>query len=139
MARTIDAKSLRRFMDPAASEEEVEQTFVDIHSTVAQDSAVLMGLIMQLESFLTSSDDKERNKATLLLAKLLEAQQEPLAASQIHHFCVFFNSRVADYPSLAPCLRAIRGLVVHQWQHFDEKYQDVSDIFDTLFRELEVR
>lgn len=125
-------------MDATASEEDVDRAFQDIHSFIAQDSTVLLSLIANLESHLTSSDDKERNKAMLLLAKLLESQEQALTASQIHHFCVFFNSRLADYPSLPPCLRALRGIVQHQAEHFDEKYMDVSDIFDSLFRELEV-
>ena len=136
---TIDTKVVKQYMQQEALDEETESAFQEIHSTIAQDSAVLMGLIMTLESHLTSTDDKERNKATLLLAKLLEIQQKPLSSSQIHHFCVFFNSRVADYPSLAPCLRALNGLVQHQWEYFDEKYQDVKDIFETIFKELEVQ
>mgnify|MGYP003387019871 FL=1 len=127
-----------RFMEPTASEDEFECVFQEIYTSIAQDSTVLMSLIMSLESYLTSSDDKERNRATLLLARLLEMQHKPLSASQIHHFCVFFNSRMADYPSLSPCLRAIRGIVQHQWQYFDEKFLDVADIFDALFKELEV-
>ena len=121
-----------------ASEEDIEKAFQEIHSSTAQDSTVLMNLIMNLESYLTSTEDKERNRATLLLAKLLELQHKPLSASEIHHFCVFFNSRIADYPSLSPCLRALRGIIEHQWMHFDEKYLDVKDIFDSVFKELQV-
>ena len=135
---SLDSKVVGRFIDPRALEEDTEDAFQVIHASIAQDCSALMSLIMTLESYLTSSDDKERNRATLLLARLLEGQQKMLSASQIHHFCVFFNSRVADYPSLSPCLRALRGIVLHQWEHFDEKYQDITDIFDTIFKELEV-
>ena len=135
---TIDSPVLKNFMEPTASDEEIEEFYEMIFNTIDQESVSLLQLIVTMEKYLTSEDDKNRNRSTLLLAKLLESQCKPLSASQIHHFCVFFNSRMADYPSLAPSLRALKGLIIHQWEHFDEKFLDIPDIFNAVFREIEV-
>lgn len=110
-----------------------------IQSHLRQDPDQLFHLIILLEKYLTSSQEFERNKSTSLLSELLEIQRDkPLQASQIHHFCIFFCSRLNDYPSIIPSLSALKALVKNQGQNFEMKYRDFNDIFQAIFKELEV-
>jgi hypothetical protein len=123
----------------SSNEEEVHSSFVLIHLSVQDLTENLFQLIIQLEKYLTSANEKERNKSTLLLSSLLELQTRPLlTSSQIHHFCIFFGSRLNDYPSIIPSLQALKALVINQGINFDPKYRDYNDLFQTVFKELEV-
>lgn len=71
-------------------------------------------LVGRMEETLTSSDDKTRHRATLLLANLLHlgddttteetsvSMVQPVNPAVVHLFVVFFTHRLSDYPSLAP-------------------------------------
>lgn len=69
----------------------------------------------------------------MLLAELLD-RTVALDGNSCHTLLAFFCSRIADYPSLVPCLRALRSIV--------EKYGDLIDaadillIFKSLFQEV---
>ena len=71
-------------------------------------------LVGRMEEPLTSSDDKTRHRATLLLANLLHLDDDDNTETDessrsrlvnpavVHLFVVFFTHRLSDYPSLAP-------------------------------------
>ena len=71
-------------------------------------------LVGRMEAPLTSSDDKTRHRATLLLANLLHLDDDSemvenspslvhlVNPAVVHLFVVFFTHRLSDYPSLAP-------------------------------------
>ena len=71
-------------------------------------------LVGRMEGPLTSSDDKTRHRATLLLANLLHVDDDSemvenspslvrlVNPAVVHLFVVFFTHRLSDYPSLAP-------------------------------------
>jgi hypothetical protein len=94
---------------------------------------------------LTAADDKVRHRATLLLADLLSLPVDqakppppPLEAAVVHLFVVFFCHRLSDYPSIIPSLQALTALISLHSSSFDQKYDDVLDIFQTVFKELDV-
>jgi hypothetical protein len=126
------------FVDASKSDNIQNSAFEKIRSDINNNADALLNLVVLLEPHLTTVKDKERNRASLLLARLLEEMSEPLSPSQIHHFCIFFNSRLADYPSVSPSLLALRVLIEKQATHMDIKYCDIQDIFSYVFRELEV-
>ena len=126
------------FVDASKPERVQDASFGEIKREMDKNVEYLLNLVVLLEPHLTAIKDKERSRASLLLAKLLEGIDQPLTPSQVHHFCVFFNSRLADYPSVAPALLALRVLVENQGRNMDVKYCDVADIFSYMFRELEV-
>ena len=72
-------------------------------------------LVGRMEVPLTSTDDKTRHRATLLLANLLHlddnddarqskefSRSSSVNPAVVHLFVVFFTHRLSDYPSLAP-------------------------------------
>jgi hypothetical protein len=126
------------YVNPKNDDLTQQEAYDTINNLILQDFDKMMSLILKLEPFLTTSNDKERNRATLLLATLLENQFVPFSSAQIHHLCVFFNSRLSDYPSIAPALVALRAIISNQAAGIDSKYCDIHDIFRGLFKELEV-
>lgn len=126
------------FVDASKSDSSQHSAFEKIRSDINNNADDLLNLVVLLEPHLTTVKDKDRNRASLLLAKLLKEMTEPLSASQIHHFCIFFNSRLADYPSVSPSLMALTVLIENQASHMDIKYCDIPDIFSYVFREIEV-
>jgi len=131
--------AIRRFVDPSGDDKKHSTALQEVLEYTNQEADKLMLLIVELESSLTAVKDKERNRASLLVAHLLQSQLKPLTASHIHHFCVFFNSRLADYPSVVPSLIALKALIANQSQHFQHKYCDIPDILVCLFKELDVQ
>jgi DNA repair/transcription protein MET18/MMS19 len=135
---------INQYIDPEESDEVHTTAFDGVCSYIGVGetmSAVLtiQDLIGALEVQLTSTDDKERNRATLLLAELLHRKQTaPLEAAVVHLLVVFFCHRLSDYPSVIPSLHALVALVKYHGQNLDPKYYDVVDIFQTIFRELNV-
>lgn len=92
-------------------------------------------------SQLTSSDDKARHRATMLLADLLHLpalQTSYLEPAVVHLFVVFFCHRLSDYPSIVPSLHALLALVKYHPKSFNPKYCDILDICQTVFREIHV-
>jgi hypothetical protein len=132
-------QAISQYIISSSSSSDETNSFHLIHLYVHDVIENLFQLIIKLEQYLTSAHEKERNRATLLLSSLLELQTRPLLnSSQIHHFCIFFGSRLNDYPSIIPSLQALKALVTHQGKNFDPKYRDFNDLFQTLFKELEV-
>lgn len=86
-----------------------EQHRYPVHLTIQE-------LVGRMEVPLTSSDDKTRHRATLLLANLLHLDEDDemtesssslvrlVNPAVVHLFVVFFTHRLSDYPSLAPRL-----------------------------------
>ena len=97
-------------------------------------------LIVKMEPHLTSIEDKARNRATMLMAELLESHTAyPFQAGELHLLIVFFNKRLSDYPSIIPSLKALLALIRHHAQKLDHKFLDVIDIFQTIFAELHLQ
>ncbi|RLO01664.1 hypothetical protein DYB28_015343, partial [Aphanomyces astaci] len=72
----------------------------------------IQDLITLLGPQLTHVQDKRRSRATLLLAEVLTRLPElKLAADTTHLLLVFFVERLADTPSLGPCLKALSALL----------------------------
>jgi Dos2-interacting transcription regulator of RNA-Pol-II len=77
----------------------------------------------------------------MLLANLLhlpELQELHFEPAVIHLFVVFFSHRLSDYPSIVPSLHALQALIKYHAESFNSKYSDVLDIFQTVFREIDV-
>jgi DNA repair/transcription protein MET18/MMS19 len=100
----------------------------------------LTDLIKLLESFLTSSVDKIRYRATLLLADVLHSNPElSLNSAVIHLLVSFFNQRLTDYPSIIPSLQSLVALIKFHNKNMDKKYSDFVDIFENIFKALDVQ
>jgi DNA repair/transcription protein MET18/MMS19 len=77
----------------------------------------------------------------MLLANLLhlpELQTLHFQPAVIHLFVVFFSHRLSDYPSIVPSLHALQALIRYHAVSFNSKYSDILDIFQTIFREIDV-
>lgn len=77
----------------------------------------------------------------MLLADILHLpslQEDDLEPATIHLFVVFFCHRLSDYPSIVPSLAALLAMVKFHAKSFNSKYCDVLDIFQTMFKELEI-
>ncbi|CAN0173653.1 unnamed protein product [Scytosiphon promiscuus] len=62
--------------------------------------------------YLSNSDSKVRERSTLLLAELLvRLPKLPLSEASACRFAAFFSSRLGDYPSVVPALKALAGLL----------------------------
>ncbi|RHY36434.1 hypothetical protein DYB25_008522 [Aphanomyces astaci] len=99
------------FVDPENGESQhtthLNNVVMQIHrNTSIQDLITLLG------PQLTHVQDKRRSRATLLLAEVLTRLPElKLAADTTHLLLVFFVERLADTPSLGPCLKALSALL----------------------------
>lgn len=97
-------------------------------------------LIEKMETQLTSHDDKLRNRATLLIAELLHLSLiNNFSAPTLHLFVVFFSRRLGDYPSIVPSLHALLAIVRYNSDKLDPKYLDFQEIFESLFKEVDVQ
>jgi len=106
------------------------------------DSISLQQLVVRMEDLLTSSDDKTRHRATLLLAELLHACSpgtNTIAPGVAHLFVVFFLHRLGDYPSLLPSLHGLTALVVRFGGCFGDKYSnDVEELLLSVHKTLHI-
>ena len=116
-----------------------EESALQAISKVLNDKELaITDLIEMLEKYLTSSNDQERNRASLLLADLLDhsALQLYLPTAAVHLLVVFFCHRLSDYPSVLPSLKALIALV-NQYYSVKSDYRfDLADILQTLFKNV---
>jgi hypothetical protein len=122
-----------------SADESVEaqaEAFERIAAFVAANS--MHDLIELLEGKLVSVEDRIRNRATTLLSELFGTMDLQLHGSVLHLFTVFFSHRLSDYPSVVPSLQALTILVSRHAPNFEPKYADAVDIFQTVFRSLQV-
>jgi hypothetical protein len=122
-----------------SADESVEaqaEAFERIAAVVAANS--MHDLIELLEEKLVSVEDRIRNRATTLLSELFGTMDLQLHGSVLHLFTVFFSHRLSDYPSVVPSLQALTILVSRHAPNFEPKYADAVDIFQTVFRSLQV-
>ena len=61
---------------------------------------------------LTSSDERLRYRGALLVAELVDAGGSDLSPAATHALVEFFCSRIADQPSVVPCLIALKALLL---------------------------
>ena len=94
-----------------------------------------------MEKYLTSIEDKERHRATLLLGDLFQFLQNKVSypAAVLHLFVIFFCHRLADYPSVIPSLHALQAIVKFHGEIFEVKYFDVIEIFRNIFNYIHVQ
>eukprot|EP01041_Mallomonas_annulata_P004859 gene4859-9684_t len=95
-------------------------------------------LISLMEKPLTTTDDKERFRATLLLAELL-TEHVMSNSTVIHHVITFLNNRLSDYPSIVPALQGLNSIITAHSSHIDSKYNDINNIFSNIFEKLQVQ
>lgn len=101
----------------------------------------MQDLIESLEPSLTSNDDKERWKATFLLAEIFgkkEFASDVLTSSVLHLFLIFFCRRCTDFPSITPSLQAISSILRKYHGLLDGKYCDILDIVLTIVKEIHI-
>lgn len=128
------------FVNPDLDSDVHAEAFEKIKDAILATNAkiTLQDLIGAMGSQLTSNDDKERNRATLLLSDLFQVYpSNSLSPVEVHLFVVFFVRRLSDYPSISPSLQALVWLL--RAQTLDPKYMDVVDIFQSIFKELHVQ
>jgi hypothetical protein len=99
----------------------------------------LHDMIELLGPFLNSHEEKDRNRATLLVALLIDVPDVIVKSpAVIHLFVVFFCRRLHDFPSIAPCLQALTSIIKSCQDVFDTKYCDISDIFSHLTKQIHI-
>lgn len=119
----------------------------------------LQDMIMMLDIYLTSENDKERNKATYLLADLFHynngdnnnnnnnvvdndngdndiIMHDSLSSRVIHLYIIFFCNRLTDFPSIIPSIYALHGIIKYYNHIIDPKYYDAIDILRTIFKSI---
>src|SRR5688500_10346138 len=114
---------IQNFMVVESSSESHQLLFDEISNQIDDTKHSIQDLIALLEAYLTSSNDKERNRATTLLADLLHVKKSiTLSSGVIHMFIIFFSRRLSDYPSVAPSLHALAGIIRFHGNKLDGKY-----------------
>jgi hypothetical protein len=109
-------------------------------TNLASTSLTLQDLIGCMELQLTAEDDKYRYRSTLLLAELLydiPSCDVTLPPPVMHLFIIFFCRRLSDYPSILPSLHALLALVKYHYDSLDNRYCDIVEIYQSIFRELQ--
>ena len=106
--------------DPTKEEEAFKKITEFLHKDTGKcnedDDAATWGLtdlIDMLGRYLTSENENERLRGSLLIAQLLSEPETSgdLTSAAIHLLIVFFCHRLSDYPSLLPSLKALIVLV----------------------------
>ncbi|KAI9921212.1 hypothetical protein PsorP6_002384 [Peronosclerospora sorghi] len=108
LAPAIDA-----FVDPE-NDDATQKTGLNTVIMQVHRHVTIEMLIQALGTYLTSADDKVRSRATLLLAEVLTRLPDlPLSPSAVELLLNFFTDRLADFPSVSACLRALVALETH--------------------------
>ena len=128
------------FVNPESDESLHTEALGNINSLFSSDNSSALkvqDIIVASEQYLTSTDDKQRYRSTLLIAEILNSNPSlDLNSSVIHLLISFFNQRLSDYPSIVPSLLALKALLTAHSSQIDLKYMDHMDIFKTIFKEL---
>jgi len=127
---------INAFVNPDESVDVQAAAFEHVANYVAENS--MQDLIELLEEKLVGGEDRERNRATTLLADLFHHEKLTLHPSVLHLYVVFFCHRLSDYPSIVPSLHALTALVQLYGAEFEPKYCDALDMFQTIFRNIVV-
>lgn len=112
-------------------------------SSIAQAMKVqnfsLSDLIEMLEPSLTSREDRDRHRATLLIATLLEdSKLISETPTLLHLFVVFFCRRLQDFPSIGPCLQALTTVVKLYATLLEARHCDVLDIVQSVSKNVHI-
>lgn len=95
--------------DESAQKTALNTVVMQVHRSVSVEL-----LIQTMGAHLTSTDDKTRARATLLLAEVLTRLPElPLASNAVQLLLDFCADRLADFPSANACLQALVALETH--------------------------
>ena len=99
------------------------------------DHAALQQLVGALGPQLTSTDERERSQATLLLSDVLSRMTlSALPADSVAHLADFFCNRLTDYPCAAAVMRGLLALLSSPLQA-----EHALRIGTTLLEECDVR
>ena len=127
---------INAYVNPDEAVDVQARAFEQVKRYVVDNS--MQDLIELLEDKLVGGEDRERNRATTLLADLFHSTKLNLHPSVIHLYAVFFCHRLSDYPSIIPSLHALTALVQLYGAEFEPKYCDALDIFQAIFRSIAV-
>ena len=127
---TIDALTAAHLSSPSPS----SLTAVADH-VIRGNHAALQQLVGALGPQLTSTDERERSQATLLLADVLSRMTlAALPADSVAHLADFFCNRLTDYPCAAAVIRGLLALLRSPLQA-----EHALRIGTTLLEECDVR
>ena len=127
---TIDTLTAAHLSSPSPS----SLTAVADH-VIRGDHAALQQLVGALGPQLTSTDERERSQATLLLADVLSRMAlSELPADSVAHLADFFCNRLTDYPCAAAVMRGLLALLSSPLQA-----EHALRIGTTLLEECDVR
>lgn len=131
-------KLIEDYVNPENDNSIHELSFETINKVFIKENTItIQDIIFSCEKYLVSTEDKQRYRASLLLANILYSNSMlDLNSSTIHLLIVFFNQRLSDYPTIMPSLQAITALVKFHASSIDTKYMDYIDIFKTIFKEI---
>jgi DNA repair/transcription protein MET18/MMS19 len=102
-----------QFVDPANSEQQwveaMNALVLKVHREVSFEE-----LVGQMGAHLTHKEEKQRERASLMLGELLTKLPDlKLVEPALSHFVLFFSERTGDFPSIEGCLKALKALVKH--------------------------
>ena len=127
---TIDTLTAAHLSSPSPS----SLTAVADH-VIRGNHAALQQLVGALGPQLTSTDERERSQATLLLADVLSRMTlSALPADSVAHLADFFCNRLTDYPCAAAVIRGLLALLRSPLQA-----EHALRIGTTLLEECDVR
>ncbi|TDH65382.1 hypothetical protein CCR75_002035 [Bremia lactucae] len=107
------APAIEAFVHPG-NDDSVQKTGLNAVVMQIHRQVTIEALIEALGTHLTSSDNKVRSRATLLLAEVLTRLPEMhLSLSSVELLLDFFADRLADFSSGSACLRALLALETH--------------------------
>lgn len=131
-------------IDDNGDEDKSSSIFNTKHEEVQSNAVHIQDMIEHLQAPLTCDDDKNRHRATLLLAEIFHYksknnQEEIMSSTALHVFITFFCRRLADYPSILPSIHALIALISYHASNLDSKFNDVHEIYSAIFTELQVQ
>ncbi|KAK9800348.1 hypothetical protein WJX73_007679 [Symbiochloris irregularis] len=95
----VDREAIQQFVSSGFAEDDYDAL---LQTLSAQP---ILDLVQALADKLTSTDDNERSRATLLLAQVSSASGQTLTATEQQHLSTFFASRLADWQCQRPAIQ----------------------------------
>jgi hypothetical protein len=129
---------IEAFLDSEASESTHRDALNALHREFFPN---LLGLLSHdiMKTALISEVEKTRYRAALLLADLVDMPVDTIQLSDhaVHLLIAFFSSRMSDYPSVVPSLKALKALSYQQLVVISKS--DHNLILSSMFNELSVQ
>ncbi|CAN8265756.1 unnamed protein product [Cochlearia groenlandica] len=97
---------LETFVDVTRSPTQQDESLKAIASSLENDSLSINELVVEMDSYLTTTDTVVRARGILLIGEILNYLiEKPLGDAVVHSLVVFFTQKLADW-------RAVRGALV---------------------------